>query len=305
LISLGQGSLDGKDRASSNDRCKTHTSECIKYYCPKHDVVACGDCIVADHSGCKMEFISVLAKKFEISSEFTDIVKSLEKLEVENNESKQRLANNRKENKAFLDKTLSEIKRFRKEINDHLDKVEKEIASEANKRFKEIEDLMSKLEKMTSVAEQEIDDLRNNLDSKIIQGEKLFVRTKECKPKLSKVDGNIAYIRAHNVLKGFTFEQEKQLAGMIRSGIKLGCLRMDTAPEEASTVVQKTQQPLQKRNPVLKGAAEKQVEAKQKFLPPGSIMYLQTSAINVPSICSTLVAYSSNNLSFILQLFNK
>jgi hypothetical protein len=164
---------------------------------------------------------------------------------------------------------------------------------------------MSKLEKMTSLAEQEIDDLRNNLDSKIIQGEKLFIRTKEYKPKLSKVDGNIAYIRAHNVLKGFTFEQEKQLAGMIRSGIKLGCLRMDTAPEEASAVVQKTQQPLQQRNPVLKGAAEKQVEAKQKFLPPGSIMYLQTSAINVPSICSTLVAYSSNNLSFILQLFNK
>jgi hypothetical protein len=112
------------------------------------------------------------------------------------------------------------------------------------------------------------------------------------------MDGNIAYIRTNNVLKGFTFEQAEQLAGMIRSGIKLGCLRMDIAPDESSAVVQTTQQPLQQRNPVLKGAAEKQVETKQKFLPPGSIMYLQTSAINVPSICSTLVAHSSNNFFY-------
>jgi DNA repair exonuclease SbcCD ATPase subunit len=184
-------------------------------------MVTCGDCNVADHNGCKFEFISVLAKKFENSSEFKDMVKTLEKLDAETKESKKRLASNRKENKAFLDKALSEIKKFRKEINDHLDKVEKEIVSEANKMYTEIEALMSKLEKMTSVTEQDIADLRNNLDSKIIQGEKLFIRTKEYKPKLRKVDGNISYIRTNNVLKSFTFEQEKQLAGMIRSGVTL------------------------------------------------------------------------------------
>jgi hypothetical protein len=149
--------------------------------------------------------------------------------------------------------------------------VEKEIISEANKRSTEIEDLMSKLEKMISAADQEIDDIKNNLDSGNIPGEKLFIRTKEYKPKVSKVEGNISYIRTNNVVKVFTFEREKQLAGMIRSGVRLGCLRMDTAPGEAPAVVQKIQQPIERRNTVLKGTAEKQVEAKNKFLPPGNI----------------------------------
>jgi hypothetical protein len=72
---LGQGILDGKDRERSNEKCKTHTSEYIKYYCPKHDMVTCGDCNVADHHGCKMEFISIVSKRFENSSEFKDIEK--------------------------------------------------------------------------------------------------------------------------------------------------------------------------------------------------------------------------------------
>jgi hypothetical protein len=88
---------------------------------------------------------------------------------------------------------------------------------------------MYRLVKMISLAEQEIVDLRINIDLKIIQDEALFIRAKEYKPKLIKVDGNVAYVRTNNVLKGFTFEQEKQLAGMIRSGIKFECLKMDTA----------------------------------------------------------------------------
>jgi vacuolar-type H+-ATPase subunit I/STV1 len=272
LSPLGKNVSQGKQQAESNEKCKTHVRENVKYYCRKHDIVTCGDCIVGDHQGCKLDFISNLANQFENSSEFKDIVQKIEKLEAAQKENKTQIDRNRKENKACLDTALAEIKKFRKDINEHLDKVETEIIFEANKMAKQNDDILDQLEKMLSVAEQDIDDIRNNLDANMIQGVTLFIRTKEYKPKLSKSDESITLIRAQNAIRGFTFEQEKQLADLIKSSVKLGCLRRDTATDKEPTVIQKTNQPIETVKPVMTGAtADKQVEAKQSYLLTGNL----------------------------------
>jgi hypothetical protein len=268
----GQSAVHGKKQAGSNEKCKTHVREYVKYYCRKHDMVTCGDCNVANHHGCKMEFISKLADKFENSSEFKDIVTKIEKLEAERKENKVQLDSNRKENKTCLNKALAEIKKFRKDINEHLDKVEKEIIFEANKMTKQNDDIIDQVEKMLSVAEQDIGDIRDNLDANMIQGETLFIRTKEYKPKLSKVDESVSLIRKKNVIRGFTFEQEKQLADMIKSGVKLGCLRRDHVTEEEPTVIKKSKLPIETVKPLMTNVtADKQVEAKQSYPLTGNV----------------------------------
>jgi hypothetical protein len=137
----------GFGKQKQEDKCKKHTREAIKYYCRNHDTVGCGDCIVLDHRTCKPEFIRDLAKKFEETPKFKNLLGQIEKWKADITESEPRIERYRKENQALFDNAIREIKKFRKEINVWLDTLEKNIEAEVKQIFEENEMHLSELEK--------------------------------------------------------------------------------------------------------------------------------------------------------------
>jgi len=73
-----------------SEYCAEHPSELIKYYCPDHKSVHCGDCIVLSNHTCKMETLPDAARGFKNSNEYQifktkieDIYKNASKFKTE------------------------------------------------------------------------------------------------------------------------------------------------------------------------------------------------------------------------------
>jgi len=56
-----------------SEYCEDHPRELIKYFCPTHKSLHCGDCIVQSKHRCEMEMISTVSGNFKESSDYRDI----------------------------------------------------------------------------------------------------------------------------------------------------------------------------------------------------------------------------------------
>ena len=72
LVDTESMSTQPMEPANENlsEYCAEHPQELIKYYCPDHKSVHCGDCIVRSNHTCKMEILTDVAKGFKDSNEY-------------------------------------------------------------------------------------------------------------------------------------------------------------------------------------------------------------------------------------------
>lgn len=208
------------------EKCKIHKTEDIRYYCRRHDVVGCGDCIVSKHVGCKPEMIKDLAVNFEENFMFKAMLKRMHMYEAEKNEIMKHLDNNITQNKVFIEKALDEIRRFRQNFNDYFDNAEKIILGEAMKQSKDNEIMFSQLQQKLAAVTKEIEDLREKLDTNLHQGEDLFIRVVQCKGIGADVRQTIAEIKSRNILKPYMFKPEQRLNDMLTSNMRLGNVQL-------------------------------------------------------------------------------
>ena len=63
-----------------SEYCEKHSRELIKYFCPEHQSLLCGDCIAFDAHTCKVKAIGNVSKSFIDSSVYKDIKSHINKL---------------------------------------------------------------------------------------------------------------------------------------------------------------------------------------------------------------------------------
>jgi len=63
-----------------SDHCEKHPRELIKYFCPLHQALLCGDCIAFDSHACKLESILNISVSFKDSGVYKDIKSLVSKL---------------------------------------------------------------------------------------------------------------------------------------------------------------------------------------------------------------------------------
>jgi len=56
-----------------SEYCEEHPHELIKYFCPQHQSLHCGDCVVLSQHKCKMEVISKVSFGFKDSGMYKDV----------------------------------------------------------------------------------------------------------------------------------------------------------------------------------------------------------------------------------------
>ena len=60
--------------------CDNHPSELLRYICPTHNSLHCGDCIALIKSSCKMVKVSNISKNVQNKVEFTELLSQIEEL---------------------------------------------------------------------------------------------------------------------------------------------------------------------------------------------------------------------------------
>ncbi|XP_053389902.1 E3 ubiquitin-protein ligase TRIM33-like isoform X2 [Mercenaria mercenaria] len=206
----------------NTEKCKQHLDETIKYYCRKHDIVGCGDCMIREHGACKPEFIEDLSKDFQVNKEFQTLVRKLEKMTSANKEIGLAIEDNKKELGIACETALKEIKKFRTDINSFLDKAEAYVISEVTRLKSNNENLLNKLENVCQQLSWNIDKVKQRIDAKLYQGNMLFIHTVESKPEIFNIERELARSQSENRMLNIKFIPDKQLFDSIASDKRLG-----------------------------------------------------------------------------------
>ncbi|XP_045184167.2 E3 ubiquitin-protein ligase TRIM33-like isoform X2 [Mercenaria mercenaria] len=212
LVDTQNVSLIASHKSAGNvEKCKHHVNEEIKFYCRKHDIVGCGECMIPDHSGCNAENIKGLARGFEVTEDFKCLRKKLEGLGASNNENERKVRENQKANKLMYERALKDIRKFRKDVNDYLDKAETYVTNEAKGIENRNTSLLTRLEQDWQHLSSKITEIEQKLNTELYSDSSLFIQTVNCKPLILAIEQEVSRVQTANCIKEFEFVPEKQM----------------------------------------------------------------------------------------------
>ncbi|XP_045167672.2 E3 ubiquitin-protein ligase TRIM33-like [Mercenaria mercenaria] len=216
LVNAGHLSASS-DRDEDFEKCRQQGKEAIKYYCRKHDVVGCGDCMISGHGACKPEFIKDLSEDFKENDEFINLVRKLKKMTSAIKDSEKKIQDHKREVKSMHEFAIKELREFRTDINEYLDKAEDELN---RLKFKN-ESLLTKLEKDCKLLSTKLAEVKKETNAEIYRGMSLFIHLVECKPKVRDTENAIAQLQVESNIEKITFVPDMRLLSTFASKISV------------------------------------------------------------------------------------
>ncbi|XP_045180144.2 tripartite motif-containing protein 66-like [Mercenaria mercenaria] len=218
------------NRSSSSEeglvKCKQHSNEIIKFYCPTHDQVGCADCIILEHKVCKIEYIHGSAIKFNSFCE--DLENNLEEI---NRFSTQvtgcltDIRNKRTKARDEFSRVKSEIETFRDDIIKQVNKLTDELCTR-------VDDLQSKkiadidiLEQEAYEVENELMSMKHKLESCKEHTSQLFIATKQIKQTLKDIRNQMDCINDRNSPEQYIFQRNATVESILEDDCVLGCMQ--------------------------------------------------------------------------------
>ena len=189
--------------------CKTHPNELIKYFCPTHKTLHCGDC--AASSTCKMDKISNVCKDIRTDEEFKEIQSNIgtlmseaSVLEASANEMITSVVE-----KGVRD--VAEVERFEQliieKIKSHSRSIKDDINLATSESKCQLEGVIDRCNEMRSVGEQ----LSNGLDESIENNSEVFISFVQAKPVLLSTFDELAAAKDQSKQKSYSFKESVEL----------------------------------------------------------------------------------------------
>ncbi|XP_060580657.1 uncharacterized protein LOC132737395 [Ruditapes philippinarum] len=213
-----------KGNATSFDTCTKHLNEIIKFVCPEHSQVGCGDCMVISHKPCKVQFILEHSDGYKDSKHFKMLKKDIVKYNSEANT----MLGSIKHNK---DHVKDVNKKFSRDVKLYSDKIISLIRRHTDVMLKYGDDIMAadmkNLENIETENKRLVDETTGMLDtlqSDADQPYKLFISSMSYKQNLHFVHEQLERIKENNTIKSYDFKRDYKLEQLIKTCNKLGTI---------------------------------------------------------------------------------
>ena len=207
--------------------CKTHPNELIKYFCPTHKTLHCGDC--AASSTCRMDKISNVCKDIRNDKEFKELQSSLGTLmrEVSAIESSaneiitsvvEKGARDVAEIEGFEELIIDKIKSHSRSIKDDIN-----IATSESKY--QLKGVIDRCKKIRSVGEQ----LINGIDESNENKSEVFILFVEAKPVLQSTFDELAAAKTLSKQKSYIFKKSVEFENALQKVTFFGSYEAEEA----------------------------------------------------------------------------
>ncbi|XP_053388270.1 E3 ubiquitin-protein ligase TRIM33-like isoform X2 [Mercenaria mercenaria] len=214
-----------KEKAEDLEKCDQHFSELIKFYCPQHEQVGRGDCMILEHKTCKVEYIPDKARVFKSSQEFKTMVQGAEKYLSEAKEISSSIKKNKKQALYINEKFLKDVNMFQEELISHVNKVTNAILKQGeNIKMKDMKS-MDVLEKENEDLIIEISRLTEMFETQNDQPQKLFVSSVLQRPKLNQLREQLDSIQGRNKIESYEFQRNNSLGRSVKDSKQLGSVQ--------------------------------------------------------------------------------
>ncbi|XP_052815505.1 uncharacterized protein LOC128242405 isoform X2 [Mya arenaria] len=242
-----------KSAIADTDYCNNHPKEMIKFYCPTHGDLGCGDCVVLDHRSCKVEYIADVAKEFVIGNEFRELEPSIKRAE----DLLSGLISNVKElfgdvkNQSTVE--VDKLRRFRAEIKTYLDRREKELLDNIAKVKTEDENALTALKTDCELMKTGLEAMRTEVTSGDVSVNQRYVAAKRVWKRLGGIYNNMEKMADRMKARKYQFTKDADTERLM--GSKMGLGTLDVAGEfrknipDLSTVTWKNEADINVRAP--------------------------------------------------------
>ncbi|XP_060586661.1 uncharacterized protein LOC132742311 isoform X2 [Ruditapes philippinarum] len=206
------------------ETCQFHKGELVKFYCSKHDQVCCGDCIVLNHNGCKIEFINNKAAAFENSQDNKTLIKDLNKCKRQAEDSLSLVAINRQQLSKLYEQFVRDVETFAEESIERLNLMKEKVLNQGKDVMLNDKRKLDDIQKEADDLIVEISNQSSLLESKKDQPNKLFAASLQVKPALKRTQHNIDILRKKNVVTEYIFKRDQTLEEMMKESKGIGLL---------------------------------------------------------------------------------
>ncbi|XP_052765128.1 uncharacterized protein LOC128206591 [Mya arenaria] len=222
--------------------CQEHAKEMIKFYCPIHEDIGCGDCVLLEHRSCKVDYIADVAKDFVIGNKLEPSIKRAEDL----------LSAYRSNAGEILDDVENQFKdeidrmrKFREEINNYLDQREEELLNNLQKAKNDDENVLNSLRTDCESAKIELEAMRTKLSSGDLSVNQQYVAARRAQKKLRAIHEEMEKIADRIKARQYRFTKNADMEHLLGSKLGFGTLflageiRRDVPVPDLSTVTLK------------------------------------------------------------------
>ncbi|XP_052817605.1 uncharacterized protein LOC128243726 [Mya arenaria] len=213
-----------KSAIADTDYCNHHPKEMIKFYCPTHRALGCGDCVVLDHRSCKVEYIPDVATDFVTGKEFRELEPSIKRAEdllsgfISN--VKELFGDVKIQSKVEIDK----LRKFRAEINTYLDRREKELLDNIEKVKTEDENVLTALKTDCELMKTGLEAMRTELTSGDVSVNQLYVTARRCRKEQRGMYNSIKKMVDRMNARKYQFTKDADTERLLGSNMGLGTL---------------------------------------------------------------------------------
>ncbi|XP_052780506.1 protein wech-like isoform X2 [Mya arenaria] len=205
------------------ETCQRHAEEFIKYFCPNHETLLCGDCLAEkEHSSCTIERISQVAKRYKEGPKYNGLKAGL--VQVVNDIGN--LSDNIQASMKYIDEesftNINALRKFRNDINQYLDKREQELLEEIEQKKQKSQSLLSELKSNCQDIQAATEKLKAELQAKEVNSNQLFISGTRAIKELVGFQSALKDIRGKNSVSYFKFTRDPTTEQLLASCTAIG-----------------------------------------------------------------------------------
>ncbi|XP_052780370.1 E3 ubiquitin-protein ligase TRIM33-like [Mya arenaria] len=270
-----KSSMPSSFHAESEDEtftetCQFHANEFIKYYCPNHEALLCGESVVdyKEHRSCEVKKISQLAKQYKEGAEYKSLKTGIVQMvsDIENYLSFIQANMKSVEEESLTN--INELRKFRHEINQLLDKREKELLEEIDRKKREYETLLNEMKANCLDMKTATEKLKAELQAKEVNNNQLFVSGTRAIKELVGLQSSLDDIRRRGKVPHSKFSRDPATGQLLYSNTAIG--RVDQVASDLADQQKQPQRPGESTS-----AVEQQGRQQQKEQQPRQLETLQ------------------------------
>ncbi|XP_053407537.1 uncharacterized protein LOC123547282 [Mercenaria mercenaria] len=210
------------------EKCAEHEGQILKFFCLKHEALACHDCVTLDHRRCDIDYIPKTCVGVTESKEYIDTFKKLnDLLEYVNYVQKMTEKKNCEIVNAST-RVVEEIDKFQKDVNDRIYQLRCQIlgkvASEKKKQNDDIGIVLKTCEKMASDIKQVITSSHEN-EAAQREGQ-IYIYMKRAEQIIKSQEIEKAKANLHAIPTEITFKRNREIENIFSHQVTFGTLKI-------------------------------------------------------------------------------
>jgi len=206
-----------------SEYCKDHSRELVKYYCPTHGDLLCGDCIVKNNHTCKMEVIADVSKGYGNSTEFKQHEVQLKTMTDKISKTKNSVASKAVSVEDSKKQSVKQVRKFQSELINAINKMSDEITTDIESKAQTTLALLSNLKTASKSDELEVHSMTNVIENCKENGVFLFIATHRTKEKVIKASKQTDEVdNALESVPQYYFTENDQVKSLLQTTTDIG-----------------------------------------------------------------------------------